>query len=206
MNNISQIFFEINKEYNKEIKKYENKKEELKELQTLNKAKKEELEKLKKEYEAIQNEHNNKQKEIQKLEKENELERKEKEELIKKYEESKNYIKNLDKEAINRINELINIEITEKNLIEAQLTNKENYTKINNKIDTSCDRIMKNPLTTKQYLKEITTLGTNLKNKIIYEAYNEPDKFIPLKETEKANMKETIFIEGILAKILITIK
>ena len=56
---------------------------------------------------------------------------------------------------------------------------------------------MKNELTGKEYLKEITTLGTNLKNKIIYEAYNEPDKFIPLKETEKANMTETIFVEGI---------
>jgi len=131
-----------------------------------------------------------------------EQERKEKE-LIKKYEESKNYIKNLDKESINKMNLLTNIEITEKNLIEAQLTNKENYTKINNKIDTSCNSIMKNPLTGKEYLKEITTLGTNLKNKIIYEAYNEPDKFIPLKETEKSNMNETTFVEGILAKILI---
>ena len=101
------------------------------------------------------------------------------------------------------MNLLTNIEITEKNLIEAQLTNKENYTKINNKIDTSCNSIMKNPLTGKEYLKEITTLGTNLKNKIIYEAYNEPDKFIPLKETEKSNMNETTFVEGILAKILI---
>ena len=62
---------------------------------------------------------------------------------------------------------------------------------------------MKSQLTQKEYLKEITTLGTNLKNKIIYEAYNEPDKFIPLKETEKANMTETIFVEGILAKTLI---
>ena len=62
---------------------------------------------------------------------------------------------------------------------------------------------MKNPLTGKEYLKEITTLGTNLKNKIIYEAYNEPDKFIPLKETENANMNETTFVEGILAKTLI---
>ena len=65
---------------------------------------------------------------------------------------------------------------------------------------------MKTELTTKEYLKEITTLGTNLKNKIIYEAYNEPEKFVPLKETEKANMTETIFVEGILAKTLINNK
>ena len=62
---------------------------------------------------------------------------------------------------------------------------------------------MKKLLTTKEYLKEITSLGTNLKNKKIYETYNEPHKFIPLKETEKADMTETIFIEGILPKTLI---
>ena len=65
---------------------------------------------------------------------------------------------------------------------------------------------MKTELTTKEYLKEITTLGTNLKNKIIYEAYNKPEKYVPLKETEKANMTETIFVEGILAKTLINNK
>ena len=54
--------------------------------------------------------------------------------------------------------------------------------------------------------KEITSLGTNLKNKIIYKAYNEPHKFIPLKETEKANINEIIFIEGIIAKTLINNK
>ncbi len=56
---------------------------------------------------------------------------------------------------------------------------------------------MKTELTTKEYLKEITKLGTNLKNKIIYEVYNKPEKYVPLKETEKANMTETIFVEGI---------
>ena len=61
----------------------------------------------------------------------------------------------MDKESVNKINLLTNIEITEKNLIEAQLTNKENYTKIKDKIDISCNAIMKkNSLTTKEYLKK----------------------------------------------------
>ena len=222
--NLFELFLKINKEYNNEIIKYEKKKKKLNELQNAQKEKEKELEELKKQYTIIENENKNKQKEIQTLEKEsnelknenneienqimnikNELEKREKE-LIENYEESKNFIKNLDSDTLNEMNTLTNITITEKELIEAQINNKENYTKINNNIDTSCNSIMKSQLTQKEYLKEITTLGTNLKNKILYEVFNQPDKYIPLKETENSDMKETLFIEGILAKALVNNK
>ena len=45
-----------------------------------------------------------------------------------------------------------------------------------------------------------------MKNKIIYETYNNPEQFIPLKEAEKAEENTTLFMEGILSKLLINNK
>ena len=45
-----------------------------------------------------------------------------------------------------------------------------------------------------------------MKNKIIYETYNYPELFIPLKEAEKAEENTTLFMEGILSKLLINNK
>ena len=130
--------------------------------------------------------------------------KKENSEIFIKNKESENYVKKLDiKKTLDKINLLTNSNINENNLIEAQLNNKEEYKKINTEINESCNKLMTESLTPKEYLNKITQLGTNIKNKIIYETYNEPDQFIPLKETEKSDPNSTLFIEGILAKALI---
>ena len=125
-------------------------------------------------------------------------------EIVYQKKESQKYVKTLDiKTTLNKIGYLTNSKVNENVLIEAQLNNKEEYIKINKEINETCFKLMNEPLAPKQYLNKITTLGTNIKNKIIYEAYNKPDEFISLKEAEKAKMNTTLFIEGILAKVLI---
>ena len=57
-----------------------------------------------------------------------------------------------------------------------------------------------------EYHNLLIILGINIKNKIIFETYNYPEKFIPLKEAEKANPNTTLFMEGILSKLLISNK
>ena len=128
-----------------------------------------------------------------------------KEELINEYKSTKDYIKNNNqtKEKISEINSLTSSNITEKELIQAQINNEQNYKKINNNIDNSCKKFMNSELTKNEFRSIITTLGTDIKNKIIYETYHNPENFIPLQEVEKSSENSPLFIKGILSKFLI---
>ena len=62
---------------------------------------------------------------------------------------------------------------------------------------------MNSELTKNEFRSIITTLGTDIKNKIIYETYHNPENFIPLQEVEKSSENSPLFIKGILSKFLI---
>ena len=61
---------------------------------------------------------------------------------------------------------------------------------------------MNENLTNEEYLTTISSLGSDLKNNIIYEISKEPEKFIPLEEAVKSEENTTNFGLGVLAKIL----
>lgn len=61
---------------------------------------------------------------------------------------------------------------------------------------------MNENLTNEEYLNTISSLGTDLKNNIIYEISKEPEKFIPLEEAVKSKENTTNFCLGVLAKLL----
>ena len=127
-----------------------------------------------------------------------------KDKLINEYKITQDFIKENDQtEKISDINSFTNSNITEKDLIQAQINNKENYQKINKNIDNSCQKFMNSKLTTNEFRSLITTLGTDIKNKIIYETYHHPEDFIPLKEIENSTEDSPFFIKGILSKFLI---
>ena len=126
-----------------------------------------------------------------------------KERLINEYKITQKYVENNDqKEKISEITSLTNSEITEKELIEAQINNPKNYQKINQNIENSCKEFISSKLTTNQFRSLITKLGTDIKNKIIYETYHNPEKYIPIKEIEKSDEKSSLFVKGILFKFL----
>ena len=126
-----------------------------------------------------------------------------KERLINEYKITQKYVENNDqKERISEITSLTNSEITEKELIEAQINNPKNYQKINQNIENSCKEFISSKLTTNQFRSLITKLGTDIKNKIIYETYHNPEKYIPIKEIEKSDEKSSLFVKGILFKFL----
>ena len=126
-----------------------------------------------------------------------------KERLINEYKITQKYVENNDqKEKISEITSLTNSEITEKELIEAQINNQKNYQKINQNIENSCKEFISSKLTTNQFRSLITKLGTDIKNKIIYETYHNPEKYIPIKEIEKSDEKSSLFVKGILFKFL----
>ena len=173
---------------NKNEENNDNKKEEENAIEEINDNKKEEENKNEEiKEEEIKDEHLNEN------------------EYVKEYIDSKNFIKTLDIESTKQnINKYTDIEINEQTLIECQLNNKENYEKINNNIDELCDKILNNKLTPLNFLNIITLLSSNLRTKMIYEIYHNPENYISFKEIEESEEESSIaFSEGILSKILI---
>ncbi len=123
--------------------------------------------------------------------------------ILYDYNKSINYVKNNDHSLKkSNINSLTDSNITDKELIQAQINNKKNYNKITNNIINSCQKYMNSKLTTSEFTNLITILGTDIKNQIIYETYHNPEKFIPLKEAEQSDENSSLFIKGILSKAL----
>ncbi len=79
------------------------------------------------------------------------------------------------------------------------------YIKNNNQTKKKISEInsLTTELTKNEFRSIITTLGTDIKNKIIYETYHNPENFIPLQEVEKSSENSPLFIKGILSKFLI---
>jgi hypothetical protein len=125
---------------------------------------------------------------------------------ISEYLESKKFVSKNKKKIISKINLYTNANFTEEELIEAELNNFINNEKRNEIIESVCERLLNEKMTEIEYHNLLIILGINIKNKIIFETYNYPEKFIPLKEAEKANPNTTLFMEGILSKLLISNK
>ena len=125
---------------------------------------------------------------------------------ISEYLESKKFVSKNKKKIISKINLYTNANFTEEELIEAELNNFINNEKRNEIIESVCETLLNEKMTEIEYHNLLIILGINIKNKIIFETYNYPEKFIPLKEAEKANPNTTLFMEGILSKLLISNK
>ncbi len=122
---------------------------------------------------------------------------------ISEYLQSKKFVALNKKKILSKISKYTNADITDEELIEAQINNPNNNERRNNLIDETCEKILKETLTEQEYHNLLIILGINIKNKIIYETYNHPERFIPLKEAEKAEETSTLFVKGILSKLLI---
>ena len=122
------------------------------------------------------------------------------------YLESKKFVKLNKKEILKKINKYTNDNISDEELIEAQIKNPDNHKRRNDLIEETCEKILNEELKEQEYHNLLIQFGIYMKNKIIYETYNYPELFIPLKEAEKAEENTTLFIEGILSKLLINNK
>ena len=124
--------------------------------------------------------------------------------MIEEYNESVKFVKELDINKIKKkMNSFINSEINENILIQSQINNKENYLKINKQIEENCNIILNEKCKRKDLIIIIASLGINIKNKIIYEIYHEPNKFIKLKLLEKENKKPALFFERLFSNLFI---
>ena len=120
------------------------------------------------------------------------------------YEKIINYVqKNEQSLKKSKINSLTNSNITDEDLIQAQINNEKKYKKIKNDIINTCQKCMNSKLTTNEFTKVINLLGTDIKNKIIYETYHSPENFIPLKEAEKSDENSFLFINSLISKMLL---
>ena len=122
--------------------------------------------------------------------------------IISDNKKSKEYIENKDvKKEINIIQDYTEHKVEKIDLIHAQIDNEVTYKKQKIKL-MNLQKLMNENLTNEEYLNIISSLGTDLKNNIIYEISKEPEKFIPLEEAVKSEENTTNFCLGVLAKLL----
>lgn len=85
----------------------------------------------------------------------------------------------------------------------AQPDNKEKYEERKKDIEDIGSKIINETITDKEtYFNQITELGQKIKENIIYETFNNPEKFIKPEELEKSQEGSIEFIEGALSSVL----
>ena len=117
------------------------------------------------------------------------------------YLDSKKFVESNKTKIINKMNIFTN-NISEEEIIEAQINNPINHERRNLLLEEISNTLIHKKLTEQEYYNSLIILGINIKFKIIYEIYNYPEQFIPLKEAEKAEENTTLFMKGILSKLL----
>ena len=127
-----------------------------------------------------------------------------KETLINEQKEIKEYLKKIDlpkqleecKKLTGQVLDQHDIEMAQPNNKNKYEERKENIKEIQTKLLT--EKITNN----EEYIKNITQFGQKMKENIIYETFNNPEKFVKLEEIKNAQPGSVELIEGALATLL----
>lgn len=85
----------------------------------------------------------------------------------------------------------------------AQIDNTEKYEERKKDIEDIGKKLLNETITNKEtYFSDITKLGQKIKENIIYETFNNPEKFKKLEELENSEEGSLEFIEGALSSVL----
>ena len=118
-------------------------------------------------------------------------------------EKSKDFVDKLEvPQVFKKIKSFTSNKITKHDLEVVQLNNSENDKKRKEKIKKIASNLNNNQLTNEEYLDNVLDFGSNMKDNIIYDIYNNPEKLVSKEEIEKAEENTSLFIEGALLAFL----
>ena len=122
-----------------------------------------------------------------------------KEEIINENKKSKEFVSKLDvPKEINKISQIITTSITQHDLEIVQLNNPKKEVERQKEIETITNNLLNSKMTQREYIENVSSFGSNVKNSIIYETFHNPDKFVKKEETENSKEGSTLFIKGAL--------
>ena len=126
-----------------------------------------------------------------------------KEEIIDENKKSKEFVSQLDvPKEIDKISQIITTSITQHDLEIVQLNNPKKEEERQKEIETITENLLNSKMTQTEYIENVSSFGSNVKNSIIYETFHNPDKFVKKEEAENSEEGSTLFIEGALLSIL----
>ncbi len=99
---------------------------------------------------------------------------------------------------INKISQIITTSITQHDLEIVQLNNPKKEVERQKEIETITNNLLNSKMTQREYIENVSSFGSNVKNSIIYETFHNPDKFVKKEETENSKEGSTLFIKGAL--------
>ena len=124
-------------------------------------------------------------------------------EIIEENKKSEEYISNLDvPKEIEKMSKILTSEITKHDLEIVQLNNPNKEEERKKEIETITENLLNIEMTETEYIENVTSLGSNIKNSIIYETYHHPEKFVDKEEAENSEEGSTLFVEYSLLSIL----
>ena len=125
------------------------------------------------------------------------------EKFIKEWDKSKQFVDNLNiHSTIEKLSNLGGTKIDKHNLEIVDLTNNEKQKEREKIISNISNNLKQKKINTKEYIDNLSLMGSNLKESIIYESFHEPEKFVPISEALNNDKKSSLFIQGLLAKQL----